>query len=131
MQRREAELGSFAVNARPETARLREFGRHVFEIAALSRASLKRDNLRVWVVELEGTELTTPLPVVEPVSDLRVRNGIFRCRDGRVKTEFSSRGDRYGDAGGREKPASRETMRGYRAEFETYGLDGKRIRTRT
>jgi hypothetical protein len=33
MQRREAELGSFAVNARPETARIREFGGHVFEIA--------------------------------------------------------------------------------------------------
>jgi len=47
------------------------------------------------MVELEGTELTTPHPVVEPLSDLRVRNGIFRCRDGRAKTEFSSPGDRY------------------------------------
>ena len=83
MQRREAELGSFAVNARPETARIREFGRHVFEIAALLRASLKRHNLRVWVVGLEWTELPTPHPVIEPVSDSRVRNGIFRCRDGR------------------------------------------------
>jgi hypothetical protein len=62
-----------------------------------------------WMVELEGTELTTPHPVVEPVSDLRVRNGIFPCRDGRVKTEFSSPGDRYGDAGGLEKPAFRGT----------------------
>jgi hypothetical protein len=58
------------------------------------------------MVELEGTELPTPHPVVEPVSDLRVRNGIFRCRGGRVKTEFAP-GDRYGEAGGLEKPAFR------------------------
>jgi hypothetical protein len=60
MQRREAELGSFAVNTRPETARIREFGRHVFEIATLSRASLKLYNLRVWVVGATGIEPVTP-----------------------------------------------------------------------
>jgi hypothetical protein len=48
MQRPGAEMGSFAVNARPETTRIREFGRHVFEIAGLSRASLNMNNLRVW-----------------------------------------------------------------------------------
>jgi hypothetical protein len=36
-----------------------------------------------WMVETEGTELPTPHPVIEPVSDIRVRNGNFRCRDGR------------------------------------------------
>jgi hypothetical protein len=36
-----------------------------------------------WMVGLEWTELPTPHPVVEPVSDIRVRNGNFRCRDGR------------------------------------------------
>ena len=61
------------------------------------------------MVGLEGTELPTPHPVVEPVSDIRVRNGIFRCRDGRVKTEVSVPGDRYGDEGGLEKPAFRGT----------------------
>jgi hypothetical protein len=61
MQRREAELGSFAVNTRPETARIGEFGRLVFEIAALSRASLKRYNFRVWMVELTGIEPAAPL----------------------------------------------------------------------
>jgi hypothetical protein len=30
-----------------------------------------------WMVGLEWTELPTPHPVVEPVSDIRVRNGIF------------------------------------------------------
>src|ERR1700729_3791606 len=75
MQRREAELGSFALNARPETARIREFGGHVFEIAALSRASLNRYNLRVWVVGLERTELPTPHPVIEPVSENRAGDG--------------------------------------------------------
>src|ERR1700692_3905292 len=72
---RGAEMGSFAVNARPETTRIREFGRHVFEIAGLSRASLNIYNLRVWVVDTEGIELPTPQPVLETVSYIRVRNG--------------------------------------------------------
>jgi hypothetical protein len=34
-----------------------------------------------WMVETEGTELPTPHAVIiEPVSDIRVRNGNFRCR---------------------------------------------------
>jgi hypothetical protein len=53
-------MGSFAVNTRAETARIREFGRHVFEIAALSRASPRRYNLRVWVVGATGIEPVTP-----------------------------------------------------------------------
>lgn len=60
MQRPGAEMGSFAVNARPETTRIREFGRHVFEIAGLSRVSLNTYNLRVWVVGMSGIELETP-----------------------------------------------------------------------
>src|SRR6202021_1140912 len=81
MQRPGAEMGSFAENTSAETTGIREFGRHVFEIAALSRASLRRYNLRVWMVGLVWTEPPTPHPVVEPVSDIRVRNGNFRCRD--------------------------------------------------
>jgi hypothetical protein len=60
MQRRQAELAIFVVNMRPETAHIKEFGRHVFEIAALSRASPKRYNLRVWVVGATGIEPVTP-----------------------------------------------------------------------
>jgi hypothetical protein len=60
MQRPGAEMGSFAVNTRAETTGIREFGRHVFEIAALSRASPKRYNLGVWVVGAAGIELATP-----------------------------------------------------------------------
>jgi hypothetical protein len=37
------------------------------------------------MVGLEGTELPTPHPAVEPVSAIRVRNGIFCCRDRTVK----------------------------------------------
>jgi hypothetical protein len=36
-----------------------------------------------WVVETEGTELLTPTQ-----SSNRCRNGIFRCRDRRVKLAF-------------------------------------------
>ena len=47
-----------------------------------------------WMVETEGTELPTPHPVIEPVSDIRVRNGNFRCRDGSVKTAVPPLRDR-------------------------------------
>src|ERR1700680_4198367 len=39
---------------------LGNFGRHVFEIAALLRVSQTLYNFRVWVVELTGTEPATP-----------------------------------------------------------------------
>jgi hypothetical protein len=34
-----------------------------------------------WVVEALGHKLATHHPVIEPVSEIRVRNGIFGCRD--------------------------------------------------
>ena len=37
------------------------------------------------MVETVWFELPTPHPVIEPVSDTRVRNGNFRCRDWRLK----------------------------------------------
>jgi len=86
MQRPGDEMGPFAAIAGAETAPTRKFGRHVFDIAALLRVSDIIYNYRVWVVETEGTELPAPHPVIEPVSDIRVRNRNFRCRDGSVKT---------------------------------------------
>jgi hypothetical protein len=41
------------------------------------------------MVETEGTELPTPHPVIEPVSDTRARNGNFRCRDRGTKWAHS------------------------------------------
>ena len=41
------------------------------------RSSIPED----WVVEALGYKLATHHPVIEPVSEIRVRNGIFRCRD--------------------------------------------------
>jgi len=109
LQRPGGEMGSFASIAGAETALAKEFSRHVFEIAALLRVSQTQYNYRVCVLETEGIELATPHAVVEPVSGTRVRNGIFQCRDGRVKAAFSSRRDRYGDEGIFEKPAFRGT----------------------
>ena len=54
------EKGSFGSIAGAETALTREFGRHVFEIAALLRASHIPYNYRVWVVGVMGIELVTP-----------------------------------------------------------------------
>jgi hypothetical protein len=56
------------------------------------------------MVETEGTELPTPHPVIEPVSDIRVRNGNFRCRDGSVKTAVPPLRDRYRGAQRLERP---------------------------
>jgi len=50
LQRPGGETGSFGSIAGAETALTREFGRHVFEIAALLRVSQTIHNYRVWVV---------------------------------------------------------------------------------
>ena len=47
--------------------------------------------LRALRYETEGTELPTPHPVIEPVSDTRARNGNFRCRDRGTKWAHSRR----------------------------------------
>jgi hypothetical protein len=67
-------------------------------------SSQKRSVCKDWVVETEGTELPTPHPVIELVSDTRVRNGNFRCRDGSVKTAVPPLRDRCRDAQRFEKP---------------------------
>jgi hypothetical protein len=60
MQRPGGETGSFGSIAGAETALTREFGRHVFEIAALLRVSQRRYNYRVWLVGATGIEPVTP-----------------------------------------------------------------------
>jgi hypothetical protein len=86
LQRQEAELASFALIARAETTLAEKIGRHVFEVADLSRVSLDRYNFRVWMVETEGTKLPTPLAVMsEPVSRDGAGNGNFGCRGNEAK----------------------------------------------
>ena len=82
LQRQGAELASFALNARAETALAEKIGRHVFEIAELQRVSLDQYNLSVWVVGWKGPNCESPRSHVEPVSREGARNGFFRCRDG-------------------------------------------------
>jgi hypothetical protein len=60
MQRPGDEMGPFAAIAGAETAPTGEFGRHVFDIAALLRVSDIIYNYRVWVVGVMGIELVTP-----------------------------------------------------------------------
>jgi hypothetical protein len=60
LQRPGGETGSFGSIAGAETALTREFGRHVFEIAALLRAPERLYNYRVWVVGATGIEPVTP-----------------------------------------------------------------------
>src|ERR1700730_5108827 len=68
LQRPGGETGSFGSIAGAETAPTREFGRHVFEIAALLRVPQRLHNYGVWVVEVVGHKLATHHPVIEPVS---------------------------------------------------------------
>ena len=75
-------MGSFGSIAGAETALTREFGRHVFEIAALLRVSHTLYNYRVLVVETKGTELATPHPVIEPVSALESGTEFFDAETG-------------------------------------------------
>ena len=63
LQRPGGETGAFGSIAGAETALTREFGRHVFEIAALLRVSQRLYNYRVWVVGMIGIELVIRLPV--------------------------------------------------------------------
>jgi hypothetical protein len=50
----------FAAETGPRNGLTREFGRHVFEIAALLRVSQRLYNYSVWVVGVMGIELVTP-----------------------------------------------------------------------
>jgi len=60
-------------------------------VAALLRVSQILYNYRVWVVETIWIELPAPHAGIEPVSEARVRNGIFCCRDGAAKWADSPR----------------------------------------
>ena len=60
LQRQNAELASFAMISRAETALVKKNGAHVFDIAELSRVSLDQYNLRVWMVGATGIEPVTP-----------------------------------------------------------------------
>ena len=91
LQRPGGETGSFGSIAGAETALTREFGRHVFEIAALLRVSQTPYNYRVCVVETIWTKLAAPHAEIEPVSETRARNGIFCCRDRAAKWTHSPR----------------------------------------
>src|SRR6266851_6613827 len=52
---------------------------------------------------VSGPKLATHHPVIEPVSELRVGNGIFRCRDGGSRSAFLSCRDSRGDKDELEK----------------------------
>jgi hypothetical protein len=56
MQRQRDEMGLLAAFPAPETALIREFGRHVFDITTVLRAPNNRYNFRVWVVGATGIE---------------------------------------------------------------------------
>src|SRR6266403_3008830 len=53
-----------------------------------SESYRKRAVCEDWMVEVVGHKLKTHHPVIEPVSDIRVGNGIFRCRDGGSRSAF-------------------------------------------
>ena len=84
LQRPGGETGSFGSIAGAETALTREFGRHVFEIAALLRVSQRLYNYRVWVVGATG---------IEPVTPTMSRCGSFHASEASANKPLAVRGD--------------------------------------
>jgi hypothetical protein len=62
-----------------------------------------------WMVEAVGHKLATHHPVIEPVSEIRVRNGIFRCRDRRSNPPFCLAETEAETGANSKKPAIRGT----------------------
>jgi hypothetical protein len=90
LQRLGGEMGSFASIAGAETALTREFGRHVFEIAALLQVSSILYNYRVLVVEMVWFELAAPHAVLS--------NRVSATRLDRCDVAFAPRGVRIGNS---------------------------------
>jgi hypothetical protein len=91
LQRPGGETGPFGSIAGAETALTREFGRHVFDIAALLRVSRRRlCNYRVWVVEMVWFELAAPHAVLS--------NRVSATRLDRCDIAFAPRGVRIGNS---------------------------------
>jgi hypothetical protein len=61
------------------------------------------------MVEALGHKLATHHPVIEPVSEIRVRNGIFRCRDRRSNPPFCLAETEAETGANSKKPAIRGT----------------------
>ncbi len=61
------------------------------------------------MVEALGHKLATHHPVIEPVSEIRVRNGIFRCRDKRSNPPFCPAEAEAETGANSKKPAIRGT----------------------
>jgi len=66
-------MGTFGSIAGAETALTRDFGRHVFEMAALSRVPQTQYNYRVSVVEMVWFELAAPHTVLSNRVSIRTR----------------------------------------------------------
>jgi hypothetical protein len=90
LQRPGGETGSFGSIAGAETALTREFGRHVFEIAALLRVSQRLHNYGVWMVEMVWFELAAPHAVPS--------NRVSATRLDRCDIAFAPRGVRIGNS---------------------------------
>jgi hypothetical protein len=90
LQRPGGETGSFGSIAGAETALTREFGRHVFEIAALLRVSQRLHNYGVWVVEMVWFELAAPHAVLS--------NRVSATRLDRCDIAFAPPGVRIGNS---------------------------------
>jgi len=81
-------MGTFGSIAGAETALTRDFGRHVFEMAALSRVPQTQYNYRVSVVEMVWFELAAPHAVLS--------NRVSATRLDRCDLAFAPRGVRNG-----------------------------------
>src|SRR6266403_2367135 len=100
MQRRRVQIRLFVLQRlRRRRERTRKARCSRDKCADHPRSSIPED----WVVEVVGHKLETHHPVIEPVSDIRVGNGISRCRDGGSRSAFLSCRDSRGDKDELEK----------------------------
>ena len=91
MQRLSDKIDPFGRCSQAETTPIRDFGAHAFNIFIVLRVFILRHNYKEWMVEIIWTKLVAPHAVIEPVSETRVRNGIFCCRDSAANWPHSAR----------------------------------------
>jgi hypothetical protein len=91
MQRREAKNRPERPQGSPETEGVERYRAKIPTETAYRESAPGFAVSKDWMVETIWIELPAPHAGIEPVSETRVRNGIFCCRDRAAKRAHSAR----------------------------------------